>query len=128
MPDLKLVPKSAKTPPPPEPEETSVISSLWMVAHKSLRALLAIEDHAEKTLEEYKKTFHSWLMQTTFRVLSLFMSMMFLILGVFCVAVDYGHIPRGFVLIGGGLLGFLIVRLLTPSRNKITGALKHGSR
>jgi len=117
IPHPTLVQKSGN-PLPPKPEDDSIIGGLWKAAHRSLRTLLAIEDQAEKNLEGYKKSFQNWLLWTSFHVLSLFMSMMFLILGLFFIAVDYGHIPRGFVLIGGGLLGFLILRFSKPGWNK----------
>jgi len=90
------------------------MSNVWMLAHKALRTVFSIEDQAAKSLEKYKREFQHWLTQTTLNVLSFFMSMVCVVIGLFFIAIDYGHVPRGIVFICGGLLGFLVLRLLTP--------------
>jgi hypothetical protein len=97
-----------------KPEEGSVMSNVWMLAHKALKTVFSIEDQATKSLEKYKKDFQQWLTHTTLMVLSLFLSLAFLSLGLCYIAIDVGHISRGVVFVCGGLLGFLILRLLTP--------------
>ena len=90
------------------------MSNVWMLAHKALKTVFSIEDQATKSLEKYKKDFQQWLTHTTLMVLSLFLSLAFLSLGLCYIAIDVGHISRGVVFVCGGLLGFLILRLLTP--------------
>ena len=97
-----------------KPEEGSVMGSVWMMAHKALKTVFSIEDQAAKSLEKYKKDFQQWLTQTTLKVLSLFLSLAFLSLGLCYLAIDIGHVSRGVVFTCGGLLGFLVLRLLTP--------------
>lgn len=98
----------------PKKEEGSLFNQLWGMGFKTLQNVLRLEERAEQTLEKYKTEFQRWLAQTTLAVLSFFMSMVFVVLGVFFTAIDYGHIPRGMVFICGGLLGFLVLRLLKP--------------
>jgi len=90
------------------------MSNVWMLAHRALKTIFSIEDQAAKSLEKYKKEFQNWLTKTTLNVLSFFMSMVLVVIGLLFIAIDYGHVPRGVVFICGGLLGFLVLRLLTP--------------
>ncbi len=66
-------------------------------------------------MERYRDSLQNWMVKTVVLGLSIFMSLAFLILGLFFIAIDYGGIPRGVVFIGGGLLGLLVLRLAVPS-------------
>jgi hypothetical protein len=100
---------------PPKTEDGSLFNQLGGMGFKALKNILRLGERAEHSLEKYKKEFQRWLTRTTLSVLSFFMCMVFLALGLFFIAMDYGHLPRGIVFLGGGLLGFLILRLLTPA-------------
>jgi len=100
---------------PPRKEEGSLFNQLWGMGFKTLKNIVHLGERAEHSLEKYKKEFQQWLTRTTLSVLSFFMCMVFLALGLFFIAMDYGHLPRGIVFMGGGLLGFCVLRLLTPA-------------
>ena len=91
------------------------MSSFWTLAYKAFKTVSTLEDQAAKSIEKYKKDFQEWLTRTTLNVLSFFLSMVFVIIGLFFIAIDYGHLPRGLVFVCGGLLGFLVLRLITPA-------------
>lgn len=74
----------------------------------------AFEGRVEKSLEKYKKAFQSWIVKAVVTGLSIFISLVFLVLGLFFIAMDYGGVPRGVVFTCGGLLGLLILRLMVP--------------
>jgi hypothetical protein len=94
---------------------TPLFSRLWEMALAALKGVGSIESRVEKSLEKYKKMFEGWVVKTVVMGLSIFMSLVFLILGLFFVVIDYGGVPRGIVFIGGGLLGLLVLRLMVPS-------------
>ncbi len=96
-------------------EETSIFSRLWAVGVGALKGVVSIEDQVEKSLQKHKRPFEGWVVKTVVMGLSIFMSLAFLILGVFFVAIDYGGVPRGVVFIFGGLLGLLVLKLMVPS-------------
>jgi hypothetical protein len=84
-------------------------------ALRAFKSLKFIEGQAEKSLEKHKRAFQGWVVKVAVMGLSVFMSLAFLVLGLFFIAMDYGGIPRGIVFAGGGLLGLLILRLMVPS-------------
>ena len=96
-------------------EEIPLLNRLWAMALVALKGVGSIEGRVEKSLEKYKKPFEGWVVKTVVMGLSIFMSLAFLILGLFFVVIDYGGVPRGVVFIGGGLLGLLVLRLMIPS-------------
>ena len=100
---------------PDKREEGSILNQIWQVGSNAVKNILNFEDRTAQTLEKLKKTIQEWIVQSALKALSLFASLLFLILGVFFLAIDFGHIPRGIVFIGGGLLGFLILRFFTPA-------------
>lgn len=111
--ERQITRKKPKTP-RKKADEGSTMGNLWSMAVGTLKSIVSFEDRVKKQLEIYKSAFQKWLMRSALMVLSIFMSLVFLILGVFFVAIDYGGVPRGVVFICGGLLGFLVLRLLTP--------------
>jgi hypothetical protein len=96
-------------------DETSVLNGFWESAIGALKSLGSIQTRAEKSLEKYRNALQRWFIKTAVLGLSVFMSLAFLILGLFFVAIDYGGVPRGIVFIGGGLLGMVVLWLTVPS-------------
>jgi hypothetical protein len=90
-------------------EAASVLGGLWDFVLGAFKALGAIENRLEKSLEKHKKAFQGWLVKVIVTGLSVFMSLAFLILGLFFIAIDYGEIPRGVVFNCGGLFGLLVL-------------------
>lgn len=91
------------------------MGNLWVLAIEALTDIVSFEERAGKSIEKYKCAFQKQLMKLSLMGLSTLMSLAFLIIGLFFIAVDYGHVPRGVVFICGGLLGFLVLRLLARS-------------
>ena len=116
--EMTLQRKKAKAV-PGKKEEGSLFNRLWQTGFHALKNLAVLEEQAEQKLEKYKVEFQRWLGRTALRVLSLFMSLVFLVLGLIFIAIDYGHVPRGIVFVCGGLLGFLVLRLTVPNRESI---------
>ena len=96
--------------------EGSIFHGLWNFILGALKAVGSIEARMEKSLERHKQAVQRWLVKVIVMGLSVFMSLAFLVLGVFFVAIDYGGIPRGIVFICGGLLGLVILGLRVSSK------------
>ena len=96
-------------------EEVSILSNLWASALGAIKSAGAIQDRVDKSLEKYKRGFQKSMVEVAVMGLSIFMCVAFLVLGLFFIAIDYGGIPRGVVFACGGLLGFLVLRLMVPA-------------
>ena len=96
-------------------EEVSLLGGLWESALGALKSAGAIQDRMDKSLEKYKRSFQKSMVEVAVMGLSIFMCVAFLVLGLFFIAIDYGGIPRGVVFACGGLLGFLVLRLMVPA-------------
>ncbi len=98
-------------------QEASALGHLWDLALWVLKSISPIASRAEKSLEKYKSASQKWVVKVVVRGFLNLLSLAFLILGLFFIAIDYGGIPRGIVFACGGLLGLLILRLMVPSTN-----------
>jgi hypothetical protein len=97
-------------------DKASDLSGFWESALGALKSVGSLRARAEKSFEKYKNTFERWIVRTAVMGLSVFMSLAFLVLGLFFIAIDYGGIPRGVVFTCGGLLGLLVLRLMSSSK------------
>lgn len=86
-----------------------------------LQGLTALEERVGKSLEAFKKGLRSWLVGTAVLGLSVFASLIFLILGLFFLAIDQGGVPRGVVFTCGGLIGLLVLRIVFPATKEGQG-------
>jgi hypothetical protein len=96
-------------------EEVSLLSHLWGSALGALKNAGAIQDRVDRSLEKYKRSFQKSMVEVAVMGLSIFMCVAFLVLGLFFIVIDYGGIPRGIVFVCGGLLGFLVLRLMASA-------------
>lgn len=97
-------------------EKAIVSGSLWETALRALKSIGSLEARAERSFGKYRKALQRWLVKIVVTGLSLFMSLAFLVLGLFFIAIDYGAIPRGVVFTCGGLLGLLVFGWMASSR------------
>jgi hypothetical protein len=96
-------------------EEVSILSHLWASTLDALKSVGVIQDRVDRSLEKYKRSFQKSMVEVAVMGLSIFMCVAFLVLGLFFIVIDYGGIPRGIVFVGGGLVGFLVLRLMVPA-------------
>lgn len=102
---------------PKKTSEVSALGQVWDLALWAVKSISPIASRAEKALEKYKSASQKWVFKVVFRGFLNLLSLTFLILGLFFIAIDYGGIPRGIVFACGGILGLLILRLMVPSTN-----------
>jgi hypothetical protein len=95
--------------------EVPIFRNLWELALGTIKNFGSLESRAEKSLGRHKRVFQRWVMKITVMGLSIFMSLAFLVIGLFFIAMDYGGIPRGVVFTCGGLLGLLVLGWMIQS-------------
>jgi hypothetical protein len=86
-----------------------------------LQDIGSLEERAGRSLERFKRGLRNWLVGTAVLGLSAFASLVFLVLGMFFLAIDQIGMPRGVVFICGGLLGLLILKAVFPSTKERQG-------
>jgi len=87
----------------------SIFENLSNLALGALKNIASIEQRAEKAFKNQKIKLQHWLVKTVVLALSIFMSLVFFVLGLFFMAMDYGGLSRGVVFVSGGLLGLLFL-------------------
>lgn len=85
------------------------MKNFWKLGLQAVQRLGFIESIAEKSFVKFNKKFKIWILKVSVLILSVFMSIALLVLGLLFIVIDQGGIPRGVVFACGGLLGLMVL-------------------